>query len=150
MSWTLFELAFSVSPQYHPRMHGVPDDLDLSGIEGYGIGQIAIFGAGSLSLVLWAPTKEARVRGDQGLIRIEGGWQLLRSDGAVFGEENAMLSDLRATLLDQSIVGWQRESAVAMRLVLENGAVLRIIENDTRYEFVTIEVTGISGPGIYL
>ena len=59
-------------------------------------------------------------------------------------------STVFAALLDQSIVGWQRESAKAMRLVLENGAVLRIIENDTHYEFVNIEVTGIPGPGIYL
>jgi hypothetical protein len=112
-------------------MFGVPADLDLSAFEGSTLEQVAI------------GTHQIAFHFDpQGSISVEGAWELLDRDGALVDRsvEPAEREVYRVHLcLGQRVASARVESSSSIALTFDSGHVLRILDDNDRYESFHIQ-----------
>ena len=112
-------------------MHGVPKDLDLSIFRGktltlVGIGEHAVY-------FHFHP---------EGLLSVEGTWEVLSSEGTVIDQsmEHADRSEYRVhRLLSHDVVGSELDPPSSFSLRFSNGYVLRVFDDSEQYESFSIQ-----------
>jgi hypothetical protein len=112
-------------------MHGVPEDLDLS-----------IFVNKTLALVGIGEFQMSFHFHPDGLLTVEGDWELIGEDGSVVDRSipNEERTELRVQrLLGQLVVSSQIDPPRSFSLRFGNGLVLRVFDNSPQYESFSIQ-----------
>ncbi len=112
-------------------MYGVPKTLNLSRFEGC-----------TLSLVGLAEHQVQFCFHPDGLISVEGDWELLDAGGQVVDRAvpNAERTECRLhRLLGQAVTDWQLDPPRSFTLTFTNGLRLRIFDSSTEHESFSIQ-----------
>jgi hypothetical protein len=135
-------------------MHGVPPDLDLSPLIGHWVSQICL-DHNQIQLSFYPPAdEEGLFKGPSGHLGIEGGWELVGPHGELVDRRQRPEADRDVyrihQLLQRPVTGWAPNPPSAFQVSFDGGYVLRIIDDDPRYEYVSIRLPGSEGGGRFL
>jgi hypothetical protein len=135
-------------------MRGVPDDLDLSPLVGYRVDQIAL-GAFQIQISFGSPDGYRVGAADNSAhISVEGAWELRDAEGLVVdarhGPDELDRPYFIQRLLQRHVSDWRLRRPDRFELTFDSGDTLQVIEDDSRYEYVSIHLPGSKGDGTFL